>query len=68
MFICEIYCNQIQVMKPTFYQSLKKIAEDLELSSNQIYDIFEGRTTKKYKSKMMPKISIKKLGLNGVLP
>jgi preprotein translocase subunit SecY len=48
-------------MKPTFYQSLKKIAEDLELSSNQIYDIFEGRTTKKYMSKMMPKISIKKI-------
>tara|TARA_R110000765_G_scaffold425814_2_gene539683 strand:+ start:276 stop:473 length:198 start_codon:yes stop_codon:yes gene_type:complete len=61
MFICEIYCNGIQVLTPTFYQSLKKIAEDLELSSNQIYDIFEGRTTKKYASKMMPKISIKKI-------
>lgn len=60
MFICEVFCNDIQVMKPTAFSSLRKVAEKLELTSNQIYDIFEGRTIKKYSSKIMPKISITK--------
>ncbi len=58
MFICEVYCNGVQVMPPTAFSSLKKIAEDLEMTSNQVYDIFEGRTIKKYNSKIMPKIRI----------
>ena len=60
MFVCEIYCNGIQVLPPTIYPSLRKVAKDLELTTNQIYDIFEGRTIKKYASKMMPKIHITK--------
>lgn len=58
MFMCEVYCNNIQVLPPTIYPSLRKIAEDLELTTNQVYDIYEGRTIKKYSSKMMPKIRI----------
>ena len=65
MFICEVYCNNIQVMKPTAFPSLRKVAEQLELTTHQIYDIYEGRTIKKYSSIMMPKISIvKSLVLN----
>ena len=60
MYICEVYCNGIQVMPPTAFTSLKKIAEDLEMTANQVYDIFEGRTIKKYASKMMPQIRINK--------
>jgi len=58
MFVCEIYCNNICVLPRTIYPSMRKIAEDLGLTTNQIYDIYEGRTIKKYASKMMPKISI----------
>lgn len=60
MFLCEIYCNDILIKEKTPYPSLKSIAEDLELSTNQIYDIYEGRVSKKYKSRFMPKISITK--------
>ncbi len=58
MFVCEIYCNNICVLPATIYPSLRKVAEDLELTTNQVYDIYEGRTIKKYASKMMPKIRI----------
>lgn len=61
MYICEIHCNDIQVLPPTKYKSIKDISKDLELSTNQVYDIYEGRTTKKYNSRMMPKISISKI-------
>lgn len=61
MFLCEIYCNDIQIQSPTPYPTIKSIAQDLELSTNQIYDIYEGRVSKKYKSRFMPKIIIKKV-------
>jgi hypothetical protein len=60
MFLCEISCNDIKIQEPTPYPTLKSIAEDLELSPNQIYDIYEGRVSKKYKSRFMPKIIITK--------
>ena len=60
MFMCEIKCNEIQILKPTPYPTLKSIANDLELSIYQIYDIYEGRVSKKYKSRIMPKILITK--------
>ena len=58
--MCEILCNDIIVLKPTPYPSLKSIALDLQLSPSQIYDIYEGRVSKKYKSRIMPKILITK--------
>lgn len=58
--MCEIICNDIIIQKPTPYPSLKAIALDLQLSTNQIYDIYEGRVSKKYKSRIMPKILITK--------
>ena len=60
MFLCEITCNDIVIQKATPYPSLKEIAKDLEMSNGQIYDIYEGRTIKKYKSRIMPKIKITK--------
>ena len=60
MFMCEIVCNDIIIQKPTPYPSLKSIAIDLQLSTSQIYDIYEGRVSKKYKSRIMPKILITK--------
>lgn len=60
MFLCEITCNKITIQKPTPYPSLKSIAEDLELSTNQIYDLYEGRVLRKYKSRIMPQIKITK--------
>ncbi len=60
MYCCEVKCNGITIVPLTPYVSLKQIAEDLELSVSQIYDIYEGRTTKKYRSKVMPKIYIRK--------
>ena len=60
MFLCEIYCNNILIQEKTPYPTLKSIAEHLELSTNQIYDIYEGRVSKKYKSRFMPKIHITK--------
>jgi len=63
MFLCEITCNGIVILKATPYPSLKSIAKDLELSTNQVYDLYEGRVLKKYKSRIMPKIKITK-GLN----
>ena len=60
MFLCEIIVDGIIIQKPTPYPSLKEIAKDLELSCSQIYDIYEGRTTKKYLSRIMPKITIKR--------
>ena len=60
MFLCEISCNDIKIQEPTPYPTLKSIAQDLELSTNQIYDIYEGRVSKKFKSRFMPKIVITK--------
>ncbi len=60
MFLCEITCNDIQIQEPTPYPTIKSIAQDLEMSPNQIYDIYEGRVSKKYKSRFMPKIKITK--------
>lgn len=60
MFICEIFANEIQLLPPTKYNSLKDISVALELTTSQVYDLYEGRTSKKYNSRFMPKINIKR--------